>query len=84
MKAGAVCMWTVAEDKNDGWPLVRTDLEEGRDDHWHWNVMQNNDVQQLMETARSCLLFFQYLEDPDGILIDLIMPDNEYVNDKTQ
>lgn len=46
--------------------------------------MQNNDVQQLMETARSCLLFFQYLEDPDGILIDLIMPDNEYVNDKTQ
>ena len=66
--------------------LVRTDLEEGRDDHWHWNVMQNNEVEQLMETAHSCLFFFffQYLEDPDGILIDLIMPDNEYVNGKTQ
>lgn len=48
--------------------------------------MQNNEVEQLMETAHSCLFFFffQYLEDPDGILIDLIMPDNEYVNGKTQ
>ena len=57
--------------------LDRTDFKEGR--YYHWNVMHNNEVEELMATTHS-FFFFQYLEDPDGIPIDLIMPDNEYVS----
>lgn len=42
--------------------------------------MHNNEVEELMATTHSFFFFFQYLEDPDGIPIDLIMPDNEYVS----
>ena len=41
--------------------------------------MQNNEVEYLMGPLLIQLLF-QYLEHPDGILIDLIMSDNEYVS----